>query len=174
MNRIKNHMQYYKFFQLGNTDWFSNGHMAIKERILHAEPIRYSKYAIESYLYKPRTPTELNKAIARFNQFLRLPMKDIDIDDRAFEKADDSYAEGLTKREYQAHGIKHLWRLWYDPNTSYIFNADLVGFLLYRLKGQAITWNVGIYEDKLPLLFLYDSTGIAGIIAAIIDNIKGR
>jgi len=137
MDRIKNHMQYYYFFDLPGTDWMSNGHMALKKEVLDAVSIRYSKCVTDNYLYKPKDAAAMSVVVDSFKQYLAATKRYNNPPDRILLKPP------LDK------SIGHLWCVWYNQNTSYIFDADLAGFALHRLKGRTIRWAIGIHEEKI-------------------------
>lgn len=183
MNRIKNHMQYTKFWQLGVTDWYSNGRLAIKKEILFKIPIRYSKYAYIDRLYKPKD-IDMDKAVARFYDCLSaLPKKVIEESAGTLYKLPECEIDTvIIAPGHKIPIVQYLWRVWYDSNTSYIFDADKIGFILHRLKdAKKVLWHLVIkkfyskYEKgkvvgTLPILLLYTDTYVACLTAIYEKN----
>jgi hypothetical protein len=125
-------------------DWFVNPILMIKKKFANKFKIKYSKKALKFSLSK----------------------KYLDIIDIQFNK---KRRYGVINRlftiypiENEREKISFIWILTTEENKKYIYNADLVGFILYRL-GKSFNDVILSINERGLLIFKYQDEDVAAL-----------
>ena len=157
MYRIKNHYLNKPFFRIGGEDsaypYISNSIIAVLANIAQSKKIKITKKAMKE---GRKHPYNIEKFVTR-----RSTMK-------IFDLTLSAPKQEVTKRVFTSiEDFPFVWKVT-AGNTTHMFDANLVGWVLYRCKERNLQWWVKD-TTTAPTLYIMDETGLS---IAVIAGIK--